>query len=267
MRQRATVAGIVLCHVAAAAAPGECDNGGPISLFVASSRSRSSGSSSGSGSSGSGSGGGSSSSSSSSPGSSDEPTAEDGSILRPFRSLARARDEVRALRHGPCGLPVGGVTINLRGGVYALSAPLQLTAADSGTARSPVTWRAHASEPVLISGGVEIPRAAFSAVPARPHVLQVNVTDALGVTDFGAIQTGGADGPPVHTDLAELFFGGQPMHLARWPNQYPNASTQWAYTGPGYPAGCTTACTCCSNPSFLRWYMNQPAHYNLLAIA
>lgn len=204
----------ILCHIAAVASPGACNSRGPVSLFVASCSFVPS----------------------------EQLTAEDGSILRPFRTLARARDEVRALRQGACGLPVGGVTINLRGGVYELSEPLRLSAVDSGTARSPITWRAYGSEPVLISGGVEIPRGAFSAVAARPY-LQVNLTDVLGLTNFGVITAGGADGPPVDTDLAELFFAGQPMHLARWPNQYPNGSTQWAYTGPGKPSGCTTACT------------------------
>ena len=215
MRHSAAAVGLValLCHVAAAAAPGDCDSRGPVSLFVASS------------------------------GSSSPPTTEEGTIARPFRSLARARDEVRALRRGPCGLPSGGVTIHLREGVHFLRSPLHLGAADSGTARAPITWRAHAGEPVLISGGVEVPRAAFSAVPAHPHLLQVNLTHTLGLSDFGAIKVGGADGPPVDTDMAELFFGGQPMHLARWPNQYANGSTQWAYTGPGTPTGCTTACT------------------------
>jgi hypothetical protein len=49
---------------------------------------------------------------------------------KPFATLERARDEIRRIRAaGP--LPLGGITVEIRGGVYELARPLELTAQDS----------------------------------------------------------------------------------------------------------------------------------------
>jgi hypothetical protein len=54
----------------------------------------------------------------------------------PFATLERARDEIRRLkRNGP--LPAGGVTVEVRGGMYPLARPFELTAEDSGRAGAP----------------------------------------------------------------------------------------------------------------------------------
>lgn len=177
--------------------------------------------------------------------------ARRGSVARPFRTLTQARDAVRALRARCWGgvLPAGGVTVHLRGGVHTLARPLVLGLQDSG-----VTYRAHRgdTEPVLISGGLAVPWATFVQAPGRPRVLQANLTALLDAAvgghatlpndPWGEVKVGGADGPPVATDLAELFCGGKPMHLARWPNVHANGSTQWAYTGAGLPHNCSTDC-------------------------
>ena len=58
--------------------------------------------------------------------------ANPGTEDQPFATLERARDEIRQRKAaGP--LPAGGITVELRGGVYELSRPLELTAQDSGT--------------------------------------------------------------------------------------------------------------------------------------
>ena len=96
-----------------------------------------------------------------------QPRVSDGALTEGVRVLAwwcsalrtsgrlSARDAVRALRNGPWGLPDGGVTINLFGGVHYLSEPLHLGETDSGTAAAPVIWRAaHAPIVILITGRV-----------------------------------------------------------------------------------------------------------------
>ncbi len=139
----------------------------------------------------------------------------------PFRTLERARDEIRRLRAAGT-LPPGGVTVEVAAGVYSLAQAFELTAVDGGTADGPVTYRAAAGAEVRLSGG----RAVTNFTPvtdptilarldgeARAHVLQADLK-ALGVTDFGAQDwSSGRGGPGL-----ELFCGDQPMTLARWPN-------------------------------------------------
>jgi len=70
-----------------------------------------------------------------------------GTMERPFKSPARARDAVRELKKA------GPVTVHLRGGTYFFSEPLVLTPQDSGTAQAPITYAAHENEKPVLSGG------------------------------------------------------------------------------------------------------------------
>ena len=78
---------------------------------------------------------------------------------KPFASLGRARDAVRAKIAG--GL-TADVTVLVHGGTYRLHEPLVLTAADSGTDKHAVTYAAAPGEAVTISGGRRI-----TGFPAR----------------------------------------------------------------------------------------------------
>ena len=75
-----------------------------------------------------------------------------GTERAPFKTLQRARDEVRRLK-AQGKLPAGGMRIVLRGGIYHLGEPLRLTPEDSGTAEAPVTWAAYPGERPILSGG------------------------------------------------------------------------------------------------------------------
>ncbi len=134
----------------------------------------------------------------------------------PFATLERARAAIRALKRAG-GLPAGGVTVWVRGGVYELKKPFELGAQDSGAAAAPIVYRAAPGETVRLVAGklvtnftrVTDPRVLKRLDPAaRPHVAQANLR-ALGVTRFGGPDRGGL----------EVFFNGKPMTLARWPNQ------------------------------------------------
>ena len=92
-----------------------------------------------------------------------------------------------------------------------------MTADDSGTAEAPIEYRARPGETVRLIGGKRI--AGFAPVTdaallqrldpaARGTVCQADLR-AQGVTDFGGPAGGGL----------ELFFQGQPMRIARWPNE------------------------------------------------
>lgn len=150
---------------------------------------------------------------------------DSGTRRKPFATPERARDEVRRLTQ-KAGLPKGGVTIWLRGGDYLRTNALELTAADSGTPNSPIVWRACKGETVRLLGGRQLSGfdpiadpAALARLPevARGHVMQVDLK-ALGISDFGQMQSRGF-GRPLTPAHCELFFGGRPMTLARWPNE------------------------------------------------
>jgi parallel beta helix pectate lyase-like protein len=134
----------------------------------------------------------------------------------PFATPERARDEIRKLKQNG-GLPTGGVTVEVRGGVYPREQPFELTGADSGDEGSPVVYRAYRGEAVGLIGGKQV--TGFRPVTdpavlerldatARGHVLAADLR-ALGITDFGSAKGGGL----------ELFFQHRPMMLARWPNE------------------------------------------------
>jgi parallel beta-helix repeat protein len=70
----------------------------------------------------------------------------------PLATPAGARDRLRALRDAPGGVSTP-VEVLLRAGTYALTAPLVFSPEDSGTAETPVTFRAFPGESPVISGG------------------------------------------------------------------------------------------------------------------
>ena len=128
----------------------------------------------------------------------------------PLATLERARKKIVAMKKaGP--LPVGGVTVVLRGGVYFLPKTFELGPADSGTAESPLIYRAAEGEKVQIIGG----RLITGFVPYRGSILKADVAGQ----GFKGIY------------FRQLFFDGKRQILARWPNFDPqNPHTGgWAY--------------------------------------
>ena len=132
----------------------------------------------------------------------------------PFATLRRARDAVRAV-HRPGTPPNEGVEVLVHPGIYALQAPLELTAVDSGTPKAPVVYRT-AGGKVRLLGGIVVakwtrvsdPRVLRTLDPlARDHVMQADLK-ALGIAEYGSPGGGGL----------ELFCDDKPMTLARWPN-------------------------------------------------
>lgn len=128
----------------------------------------------------------------------------------PFATLPRARDEIRRLKKaGP--LPDGGVTVYVSGGLYSLASTLELTAADSGTARAPVVYRAAPGQRPVVLGG----RTITGFTPYKGQILEADVA-AQGFRG-------------VH--FRQLFFDGRRQHLARYPNFDANNpyGGGWAY--------------------------------------
>lgn len=150
-----------------------------------------------------------------------------GSAAKPFASIERARDAIRAYKDQQEALPEDGFKIYLREGNYPLTSSFRLEAKDSGTDAGPVVYSAYRNEKVSIHGGHSLPSSAFEAVSnpeilarlpkvAHTHVKQIDLRSA-GITAFGNIELAGMGFPEV-IPPPELFFNGEAMRLARWPN-------------------------------------------------
>lgn len=144
-----------------------------------------------------------------------------GTEARPFLTLARARAALRDLSRDERA----GSTIWLAGGDYPLSKTFELTTRDSGTAAAPVTLRAAPGQRVRLLGGMAV--TGFEPVrdssvleqldpAARGHVLQLDLT-ALGLRKPTRMRSRGF-GRQITPAHVELFYDGEPMTLARWPN-------------------------------------------------
>ncbi|MFM8336753.1 MAG: hypothetical protein ACKODK_14450, partial [Opitutaceae bacterium] len=76
-----------------------------------------------------------------------------GTQERPFATLPRAAEALRAHLKSS---PPRDVAVRLRGGVYRLDHPLELTAAELGDGKFAVTFAAHQGERVVLSGAREL---------------------------------------------------------------------------------------------------------------
>ena len=150
-----------------------------------------------------------------------------GTLADPFATLEAARNAVRELKKAH-GLPGGGITVYLREGIYTRSGTFELKHGDSGTADSPIVYRNYEDDTVRLSGGASLSSDSFRVVQdaavlsrlpeqARERVRVVDLK-ALGITDYGELYQHGFS-LPIHEAPLELFFNGQPMRLARWPNE------------------------------------------------
>ncbi len=144
-----------------------------------------------------------------------------GTHERPFATLERARDEVRRLKHG--ALPAG-IVVELAAGTYELSAPVEFTAEDAGTAACPIEYRAAATGQVRLVGGKPVagwksvtdPAVLTRLDPAARGKVRCADLKAIGVTDLQAINSAGS----YRSDPGlEVFFQDTPLTLARYPNR------------------------------------------------
>ncbi|MCX5674214.1 MAG: right-handed parallel beta-helix repeat-containing protein [Planctomycetota bacterium] len=114
---------------------------------------------------------------------------------KPFATLAKARDAVRAAK----AAAREPVTVWLHAGTYYLPETLVLAAGDSGTKQAPVVYAAVPGEEAVISGGS---RLDLKWEPHQGGILKAKAPAGLA------------------TD--QLFINGQRQHLARYPNFDPN---------------------------------------------
>jgi len=142
----------------------------------------------------------------------------------PFATLGAARQAIREMKK-TTGRPAGGAAVWIRPGDYYLERGFELTEEDSGTAESPIVYRAAETQNARLVGGREVSswrKVEDQAIlnrfdpAARGNVVQADLK-ALGITNFGRLSSRGF-GRAVTPAQLELFFSGKPMTLARWPN-------------------------------------------------
>ncbi len=106
------------------------------------------------------------------------------------------------------------VTIYVRGGVYQLAEPLQLTAKDAGTAAAPVAYRACADETSVLTGGTPI--TGFTQHDGAILKCDVKSQRLNGVR------------------FKQLYFDGSRQILAQYPNIDPAEpiTSGWTFVDP-----------------------------------
>jgi len=149
--------------------------------------------------------------------------ANPGTRDKPFATLEKARDAIRALKAK--GALSGPVCVRLLPGEYPVEKTFELTAADSGTEAAPIVYRADKKGAAVLYGGMRLDGfipvtdpAVLGRLPAeaRGKVFQCDLKIA-GVTNYSPLtERGYIVNPPPLT--LEVFFNGAPLTLARWPN-------------------------------------------------
>lgn len=143
----------------------------------------------------------------------------DGSEASPFKTLEAARDAIRAE-----GVPQGGVTVYVRGGVYTRSETFTLTDADKGSADSPIIYAAYPGEEVVFSGAVQLDNSKFQTVTDESIIDRLPDASKVLVYDLKAENIPTGEIPrkmlyqPEEPEAPEVFVDNQVQVLSRYPN-------------------------------------------------
>jgi len=132
-----------------------------------------------------------------------------GSRDEPFATLTRARDFIRELKRSH-GLPDGGVRVVIADGLYEHIVPFELLPEDSGTSRSPIVYAAAPSALPRLAGGVEL--------KTQHAVRSADVSGLLGAAVHHVREIDVAAIMPRDNRAIEVAANGEPLMLARWPN-------------------------------------------------
>ncbi len=143
----------------------------------------------------------------------------DGSFEKPFATIEKARDAIRAM--DKTGL--NGITVAIKAGEYRIGS-IVFTEEDSGTETCPITYCAYGDGEVILNAGVTLNPADFESY--KQNVVCVDLSK-YGITsdDLGEMHAIGGyntshkyDGYTQGTNC-ELFVGGSRQTIARYPNE------------------------------------------------
>ena len=136
----------------------------------------------------------------------------DGSLARPFATLARAQAEVRRLKSGAGD--DGPITVELAAGTYRLTAPLVFSAEDSGRPGAPITYTAAPGAVVRLVGSVALqptwtPIVAFPGFNWDRVALNLHFGDATEDAEISGPGTPAAAQFRARRDVGSLWTFGR----------------------------------------------------------
>ena len=144
-----------------------------------------------------------------------------GTAKKPFATLVRAREAVRKLK----SKKLEPIVVIVHGGTYFQKSTFELTTADSGTAQHPITWKAAPNEAVHLTGGPALTSKAFRPVKDKAILARLDPGAASKVVQLDLSRFTSEPIPALPEKFRgapaapELFFNGQRMTIARWPNK------------------------------------------------
>ena len=146
----------------------------------------------------------------------------DGSIEKPWKTLAKAQSYIKSLKSGN-GLPDKGITVWLRSGRYELSPTLSLKAEDSGMPDKPIIYRAFNNEVVALFNGKIIEPAMWKPLnaEARKRVHPKANPDNLRELDVAALKVQNAATFPekfINWTLFDFVVDDARQPISQWPN-------------------------------------------------
>ncbi|QUI23778.1 Ig-like domain-containing protein [Vallitalea pronyensis] len=178
----------------------------------------------------------------------------DGSSLKPFATIQRARDEIRTLNK----LPKDGIVVYVKEGIYNVTEGIVFDKKDSGTRNKPITYKAYEDDNVTLRGSIDLDTKKFSKVNAESPMyskLQEDVRDKVYVIDLGqygintykklqhfghstsiltTIHEHGVydqNGENFDVPYYSVIFNNQDMTLARYPNTGNTKITEVVHMG------------------------------------
>jgi len=142
-----------------------------------------------------------------------------GTLDKPFRTIERARDEIR--KASVSSRPA--TTVFLRKGIYYLAEPFVLSHEDSGSSESsPITYTSFKGEPVMLSGGY--PLTNLKWVPYKGGIWRATIDPA----SYPGLQP-----------FTSLFVNGSRQVRARFPNGNPQDNSGLCFSSTQLPTeGC-----------------------------
>ena len=153
----------------------------------------------------------------------------DGSAEKPFATLEQARDRMREINQS-LGILEGPMTVLVHGGKYAVRRTFELGPEHSSSfEKEPIVYRVADGETPVFSGGVTLKdfvpvtdAAVLARLPeeARGKAVQCDLkAQGVAVPQEPLVLGGMGSGNGFKTHpVPELFFNGDPMTMARYPN-------------------------------------------------
>lgn len=160
-----------------------------------------------------------------------------GTISSPFTSLTQAQNYIREIKKTK-GLPEGGIEVVIKEGEYEIKDTITFIKEDSGTAQSPIMYRAEDNTYTVLNGGIRL--GEFKKIENEPgservrtrvkdkvYIIDlkkygINYLPPLELAGFGSAKVRDQDRSYKNYNTypcPELFFNKSPMTISRFPNE------------------------------------------------